>query len=69
MGSVTEQKADAESVQNMANAASEVVDQAKRIHEQMVDGQIEQMSERKSVTPVRRGCWKSTGTWVAPTAS
>ena len=38
VGSVVEKKADAERVQNMANAICEVVDQVKRIHEQLLEG-------------------------------
>ena len=37
MGSMTEQKADAERAQSMASAMSEIVDWVKLIHEQMVE--------------------------------
>ena len=38
VGSVVEKKADAERVQGMANAMSEVVEQVRRIHEQLLGG-------------------------------
>ena len=67
MGSVTEQKVDAERVRNMASAMSEIVDRVKRMQEQLVENslrtetvsvKVERTSERISDPMVDVSPWQ-----------